>query len=144
MMLATSSLVLREPTPQEREERRAYLWQRNGMDAWQTRINAMSDPDARAGELAKWELNRQSLEREVAAGRIAEWVTTYRELTAEELAQREADQAVVAAALAEEEVRRQQRVELVRQAAAALSMAPAQYLELHPVAGVSAEDFDAE
>jgi hypothetical protein len=66
MMLATSSLVLREPTPQEREERRAYLWQRNGMDAWQTRINAMSDPDARAGELAKWELNRQSLEREVA------------------------------------------------------------------------------
>ncbi|MBX3005941.1 MAG: hypothetical protein KF821_08985 [Anaerolineales bacterium] len=141
MTLATSSLVLREPTPQEREERRAYLWQRNGMDAWLVRIEAMPDSEAKAGERAKWELNCQSLEREVASGRIAEWVTTYRELTGEELAQRETDQAIVAAALAEGERRRQQRIELVRQAAAALNLLPAEYLELHPVAGVSAEDY---
>lgn len=142
--IAESSQVSRQPTEQEREERRAYLMDKIGADAWLARIEAMPDGEEKAQARAKYQLNVDAVERDVASGVIVEWVTTYRQPTAEEKRQRQLDIKEGQRELAAQEQEQQRLLGLARSAAAAVELGLADYLSLHPVPGLRLEDIGNE
>ncbi|UYN89882.1 MAG: hypothetical protein KIT08_01265 [Anaerolineales bacterium] len=141
---AESHQITRQPTEQERDARRVFLMERNQMDAWMARIEAMPDGEAKAREAVKYQMNLDAIENDVSNGMVSEWVTTYREPTPAELRQRELDLQEVEQALAAEAEERQRLLGLARTAAGNVKLSLADYLSLHPVAGLRLEDIEDE